>query len=439
MSEIVKKRYYQITFRAESPLAIGSGENRLSDKDIIRDTAGVPYIPATAIAGVSREYVMKQGIVKEQIKNCFGNVETGRGSARESHLVFYDARLKTQRDYHTSVRDSVKLDAFKTAVDGAKFDMEVLEQGVELETFLEWNGRKEDNDDQILDCIVQMFLNGEAIFGGKGTRGYGKISKATVRKKEFQLENNSDVDAWLSFDLFATDAFADADSIENDKTEQRTAEKKKTEKKHTLVLSLCQKGGISIRRYTTKVREKDTDVQPDFEQLTAHTMDGIYPVVPGTSWAGAFRHAMRKLGLSKDEEKALFGHVGEKENIRKKSLIRFGESVLKNAHEKILSRNAIDRFSGGTKDGALFTEKTWYGGKTELEIGFFDSQHITENHKKLLAAAIADLHNGFLAVGGETSVGRGLFAIETINDEKVSGAEQVYELALRHIGEVTRK
>lgn len=427
MSEIVKKRYYQITFRAESPLAISSGDNRLSDKDIIRDARGVPYIPATAIAGVSREYVMKQGVMESRLKSCFGDVEIGRGSAMESRLVFYDANLKMQGDYHTSVRDSVKLDSFKTSVKGAKFDMEVLEPGVELETFLEWNGRKEDDDDQILNCIMCMFLNGEAIFGGKGSRGYGKVGKATVRKKEFHLESDSDVDAWLSFDLFATDAFADANAIEQSTTE-----------KQTLRLSLRQKSGISVRRYTTRVREKDTDAQPDFEQLTAHTKDGENPVIPGTSWAGAFRHAMRKLGLTKEEEEALFGRVGEKENIRKKSLIRFGESTIKGALEKTLSRNAIDRFSGGTKDGALFTEKTWYGGTTELEIGFFESRSITENQKKVLAAAIADLHNGFLAVGGETSIGRGLFSIETINGEKVSGAEQVYELALRCIEEVTR-
>ena len=38
----------------------------------------------------------------------------------------------------------------------------------------------------------------------------------------------------------------------------------------------------------------------------------------------------------------------------------------------------------------------------------------------ILAAAITDLHYGYLAIGGLTSVGRGLFSIETINNIELS-------------------
>ena len=42
-----------------------------------------------------------------------------------------------KKDYKISVRDSVALDEYKTALAGAKFDFEVLEPGIELETWLE--------------------------------------------------------------------------------------------------------------------------------------------------------------------------------------------------------------------------------------------------------------------------------------------------------------
>lgn len=47
--------------------------------------------------------------------------------------------------------------------------------------------------------------------------------------------------------------------------------------------------------------------------------------------------------------------------------------------------------------------------------------------KRALAASIADLHAGFLAIGGLTSVGRGVFEVTGINGDVFSGsAEELY-------------
>lgn len=48
------KKYYRITFTPVSPLSVGSGEDRLTDSDIVRDSRGIPYIPGTSLAGVYR-------------------------------------------------------------------------------------------------------------------------------------------------------------------------------------------------------------------------------------------------------------------------------------------------------------------------------------------------------------------------------------------------
>ena len=109
------------------------------------------------------------------------------------------------------------------------------------------------------------------------------------------------------------------------------------------------------------------------------------------------------------------------------------------AESKVISRNAIDRFTGGTVDGALFTEKTWYGGTTELVISLRGDKKMTEEEKTALAATLADLHFGFLAVGGETSIGRGLFKITEINGELIEEAEdakRVFSCLEHTIGEV---
>ena len=122
-----------------------------------------------------------------------------------------------------------------------------------------------------------------------------------------------------------------------------------------------------------------------------------------------------------------YGYVKGKK--KENSKIDFSDSVLEGATEKVLSRNAIDRFSAGTVDGALFTERTWYGGTTNLTIRFNERIDSEEDRpfRQALAATIADLHSGFLAIGGLTSIGRGIFEVIQINNHEFSGnAEELY-------------
>ena len=93
-----------------------------------------------------------------------------------------------------------------------------------------------------------------------------------------------------------------------------------------------------------------------------------------------------------------------------------------------MSRNAIDRFLGSTAEGALFTEKIYIGGETTLDISFGDPYNTavvySDDFIKALAATLTDLHEGYLAVGGATSVGRGVFSITHINGDEFDTVKQ---------------
>lgn len=428
--KILKKRYYQITFRLMSPLAIGSGESVRADKDVICDAQGVPYIPASAIAGVTRNALT--GILKEkEIQQYYGDVEiaTTAGqetNASESRLVFYDGVLKN-REFHISVRDSVSLDAYKTAKDGAKFDMEVLEPGAEFVTLLE-QGFFSEQDEVVSNLIAGLFHDGKVRFGAKSMRGYGETGRALVRMAEFDLTSDTGVEAWLQFDPFREDAW-------NGKAEC-TFSSGEEAREGILSLSLKQCGGISVRKYTTKVSTGNKP-QPDMEQLTVRFGREEKPTIPGTSWAGAFRHRMGELGLEREEDEVLFGFVrGEGKNGKQRSRIRFSETVIDKAHEKVLSRTAINRFDGGVKNGALFTEKTYYDGELTLNIGLDKKDRPGDGTLSILAAAVTDLHYGFLAIGGETSIGRGLFEITSVNGKRVEDGTDIYTLVLDTLREV---
>ena len=399
------KVYYKIEFELKSPLALSSGESEETDRDLMKDSRGIPYIPASSIAGVCRGAIAKNG--GTDIEYYFGNAKSENSGDVNSRIVFYDAQMQDGVHYTVSVRDSVKLDKYKVAEDGAKFDMEILESGVIFVTYLEQNLYEGDED--ICKKIIAHMLRGNVFFGGKTMRGYGEIGSVKAKRVRFDLDDKEDALNWIEFDLYDNKQYGD---IEIERIDVAGS---------SIILELQQKGGISIRKYTTRAARDQSHPEPDYEQLTVADGKGTIPVVPGTSWAGAFRHRMTELGMSEDEINKLFGEVGISNGsdiVKSRSKIRFSETQLEGADEKTITRTAIDRFTGGAKDGALYTERTYYGGKGVLKISY--PSDIKDDSKKYLAAAICDLHYGLLAVGGLTAVGRGIFEISRINGNKTT-------------------
>lgn len=432
--KIQKKSYYCISFRLSSPLAVGSGQNEETDKDLMRNGNNVPYLPASAIAGVARTL-----FDIEECRKYFGEVmdssrakqaqEKRQKTSASSRILFYDANIdKADLDkYRVSRRDSVALDEWKTAKEGAKFDMEVLEPGIRFVTYMEQN--LYEGDEAVAEKIAAAWKAGVFRFGGKTMRGYGEITDVSVKKVMFCLSEKTDknvetdeldVAKWLEFNMY-NDAMWD-------KQTEWTESKLYQSNECCIELSLKLKGAISIRRYTTGI---DVGNEPDFEQLTVSGVNGKIPVIPGTTWCGAFRSQIRKLIPGIDE--SYFGIVSNTE--KSKSKIRFGESKLIGAKEKILMHNAIDRFDGGTIDTALFKERTYYGGTTKLTISF--QTDISDQLLEALAASIVDLNYGFLSVGGMTGVGRGIFEVELVNETKLETDEKLEVQAAKQYKQIT--
>lgn len=409
-------KYFSIVFELASPLAIGSGENANTDSDIILDSSGKPTIPATAIAGVFRNY-LNVGEYSE----LFGYISKAgtnspKDKAHESDIRFYDAQLISD-SFFTTVRDSVKLED-KVGVNGAKFDMEAVETGISFETVIELKDDGSDAESDILrtlEAINAGFLR----IGSKTSRGYGRLKVVSLKKAEFTLPD--DKAKWLDFDLFNAE----------DKCYKETALPDSADDFISIKLKLKQKGAVSIRSYT--VKNADDISSADYIQLSLK--DGT-SVISGTSWAGAFRDRFRQ--LSNDTlANELFGYVDTVKLSQKKSLIYFSESEIVGGEMKVITRNSIDRFTAGTKDGALYTEKTCYNGSCGLEISINkNGLEDAEKNIALICAVICDLDKGYLAVGGLTSVGRGMFTVENIT---VNGADVTDALKADNISAMTKE
>ncbi len=430
--------YYQLCFKLTSPMLIGCGKNENTDNDVLLGSDRKPYIPATSIAGVMRRLVSP-----EEADMVFGCIKTvvkdgqSKTLSVESPVILSDA-VTRDKTYITE-RDNVALDEYKVAKDnlieggkaGAKFNYEVVQPGAAFYAIAELT----DGNSEIIPIFEDLLAKASAYgmcFGAKTTRGLGAV-ELTVRKKTFDL--NKALDDWLDFDPFDKGAFEGVVPMEFGEYN--------LDNKLRIELCLEQNGGLSIRYYTGKIGDgnkaeitnspllvradakEGEAVKGEYISDPATPSESSLPVVPGTSWAGAIRHRFSELVNDDDLANRVFGFVDNAVGKNKAesaihSKISFSETVIHYGIPKTLTRIAVDRFSGAVKNGALLTEQSVFYGKGDLVITV--NRNVEKKALYALIAVLTDLHNGYLAVGGETAIGRGLFKIKemTINGKAVS-------------------
>lgn len=408
--------YYRLSLELQSALSIGAADSVQTDNDVILDSRGLPLLPATSLAGLYRSFFDESRAIE-----VFGEVlETERSrilgtkdpSFGQSAVRVYDGTWIGGNDA-VAVRDSVSLKD-RVAVDKLKFDRQAVQSGARFVTYIEILDTNRCSMDAIEE-VISALDSGALRLGSKSTRGFGRFNVTSCLRRAFDA---TDVDEWLDFNMFApqdSPSWTPADDITaliHESLPSGDVE---------IRLSLDLVGGISIREYTTEPNDLDVaeqDIKPDFVQLTVHGSSAKdangqdEPVVPGTSWAGAFRD--RYASYAGDAQVAeLFGYVSQRggQNSSLKSRIVFDESVIQQGEWKNITRTAIDRLTGGVMEGALYTERTYYGGNAELSIRIAQPDLFDESSFVPLVATLADLHNGFLPIGGLASVGRGLFKI----------------------------
>ena len=406
--------FFRVRSRLASPLAVGSGENANTDCDVILDSRDMPVIPASSFAGVIRHFLIDTGKYSDEL---WGTINDGK--CISSKLRFYDS--VSVSDSFITVRDSVALENKisdeaeddellynKVGVGGAKFDKEAVEASADFVTLIEMHNVSEDEKNSILTALSAID-SGYLRFGSKTSRGYGELKITELKEAFFSMPG--DREKWLGFDPYDYDS-------DNDYTDIIEALKAHSADSYydRIVLRLKQKGALSIRSYTVK------DIaDADFTQLS--DKDGT-PVIPGTSWAGAFRSRFKELSGDRRLTDKLFGYVDISENTQQKSKIVFSESRIKDSVKKLITRTSIDRFSGGVKEKALYSEITRYNGECILEISLPSKMEDAEKCRTILSAVICDLDRGYLSEGGLTSVGRGLFEVMkmTFNGRDVTEA-----------------
>lgn len=419
--QITERRYYAVTVSLASPLCVSNGESEYTDADIIKNAAGEYFLPGSSIAGAWRDYLNQ----KKDENGILGFSKDKEG--RMSPVLISDLYFSSKA--RISVRDGVKLGRGKSVLN--KYDLEIIETGAEGTLFFSIVIREGDAWDYkgTIARLFQAMQAGEIRFGANKNRGMGKLQIESVYESFFSKE---DVDRWIAFSPYQkTEKSQLINHYDNINSYEKWSQEHNVSLKTryiSITIPLSLKGGISIRRYSTK------PAQADYEHITTNGK----PVVPGASWNGAIRsdagRILNDLGCKHTNKllRTWFGCINTDLNDSEEdvsgeqphqSLLAVSESIIADAVSVPVTRNKVNRFDASTIEGALYTDLAFYGGTTCLHIMVRkDTKSEYEALLGLLQIIIQDVQEGYLPVGGLVSIGRGIFKI---GDGEVEYSENI--------------
>ena len=408
---IVRRLYARGLWKLDSVAHFGGDETGIADMCLLRDADGSPFIPAASIAGVARSFLARLNEPWEKYKK--GNKGEGPalkrlfgGAAEEdtmSALIVADAACVSEQ-VKTSIRDGVRVDTCSgSAAEGAKFDVEVVERGTEFELRLECIIRDgDDNDDnneleKLFLALLYGLQQGDIRLGARTRRGYGHGKVASWEIRDLKMDNPEDVMAWLRDEAWSRPV--------RDLTPRPLSSDQRQ--------YFCLEANF-ILRTSLLIRSSPSDPKaPDM----VHLYSAGEPVVPGTSFAGAFRHRASliasTIGWTEKAASEIFGPVHEQKAKNPQedlwaSRVWIEEQLVKNVESRWQNRVAIDRFTGGSLQNALFNEKPVFPQESTSHLKLkLMLEEPDDAEIGLLFLTLRDFWNGHAALGGETSNGRG--------------------------------
>jgi len=375
-----------------SPTLIGCGMDENSDIDVLKDSEGKVFIPATSLAGVLRHHIKLNDPYKDKLELFWGSSmgEEDPSKLRQSSIKIDD--LLPEGEPSIVIRDGVKIDSKKgIAEDMGKFDYEIIERGAKFNLNIEitLDGNDDDFKRQMLATIVNLLKNEKIRIGAKTNSGFGRIRLINENLYEFNFSKKEDVLKWLKQEFSSPT--------------QLTNPFKINQKTFTISADFIIKNSLIIRSYNF-----DPDV-PDIEHLKSNGK----PVLPGISIKGAIRaraeRIVKTLGKPEKIITDLFGYVEKGTKNAKKGKIIVEETILEEYPEEVQTRIKIDRFTGGVIEGALLETKPLFRGKNSNVLNLKITIHNYQDYEAgLMLLVLKDLWTGDLPIGGEKAIGRGV-------------------------------
>jgi len=429
----------RVVIETTTPIAIGTGtKDILTDSLVATDTNGLPYIPGTAVAGILRHAV---GDFNEK-SSLFGFQEGNDGHG--ACLMFTDALMigkegkpldglcdgiDWEDDFYRHfkelpIRQHVRIDDKGVAAKTGKFDNQVAYKGLRFVFEMEALTSGEKEKEELFDDLLRQ-LNNPVTRIGSGTRnGYGAFEVVDCRMATLNLEDKDDLKRYLTKSSSLAEECPWLKSIDKEQTA--------ADEWTTYTLSL-QPDDFFL--FGSGAGDDDADMTPVKELVVTYDAAGKpkfsekeKSFIPATSVKGALAHRtayhwnrLNKYfaddGRAKSADEcdavvAIFGSSGKNSSeITRGNIILSDMFFDKDVDTKVINHVSIDPFTGGAKEGALFSEKANYGKKLSFTLTAMVKKSALEYEttKNAFENALNDITIGMLPLGGGVNRGNGIF------------------------------
>lgn len=395
------------------------------DKDIIRNSQGVPILPGTSIAGAVQDYLNEQR--KQEYKTFWGNDEY------DNKVYFFDSCLNDAD--HMEVlfeeRTSHKHDAKRGGTEEGK----LLEQRflkpechfpVIIKTF---TSREEHNAVATFFAdVVNGFNQGEILLGSRKNNGCGRLKVNMAKQATFALTNAETLLQYYSF------------KMENPEEPLYHAFEAPVQKQNSRKMKMKLEASIQD---ALLIQAKESERNEEgYELITAMKSNGKC-IIPASTIKGILRGYCTKIlktlaedELTKNGEQLLelmFGTDSERMNGQqvRRGIIRVNDTVIENPQYMKYHRIKIDRFTGGTINGAKMTSKPVTKGTVAIHVElnpYNGAEKIESSQLKnavlLLFFTLRDMGYGKIPMGSFASVGFGRLKNGTVTLDIPEGLVQ---------------
>ncbi|EKO3913254.1 hypothetical protein P0F25_001904 [Vibrio metschnikovii] len=454
----------KLVLETQSPMAIHSGGREEGfDNQLARDASGLPYIPASTIAGVwghlisqhynpalrdkwlgsteqSSSLVISHAVVHNQHNQPVSSLINTKSISDDPLL----SQLALDRPHH---RERVAINDRGVARNTGKFDQILLPKGVRFSLTLKWHLHDRQDQQQLnhqeWQDLLALWNDRQFAFGSSTRNGLGKIKVIACQQKNFDLTDG--VKTARQFQTFFTQKNISGNDLPPLETQQLTLLAKLplqaldnwrcgtgselinslTAKPTTAQSTIADKASASISLMTYS--EPHISWESGTATLTAHR-----PVLCGSSIKGILAHRiayhLRRYNQEWAEIKAeqvhddwqqipealteLFGCAADDSQATdgkyQAGKLYVDDVELEDYKTIIRTHNKIDRFTGGVQQGALYSEQLLYQPKFTITLWIEHSTQLSAALIFALRETLADLQAGLLPMGAGSGRGNSL-------------------------------
>lgn len=398
--KIIAKAVVKGTLKTLTPLSVGgaaSGEH--VDIELAQDGTGKFYIPGTSIAGAIRSW-LERHYDKKITDNIFGSTD---GAA--SLLYINDCPVSNpikERRHGISINDDT---GTVFGREGFFYTRALLPRGTYLPLNISLDIVSKEQTD-VLAIIIGALEQGLIRFGACRTRGMGKLELTGTEINYYDfLNDNTALDKWL-----------------NNEPAQINLERPELASNDTFCANITWQPASPLM-----VKSGSEGIKTKIMPLVSGVEEGeAAPVIPGSSLKGIFRAHARKIiktifcqELNEAEKLKLVDDMfGSTERAGRIMIddVYCGTSVNtegwldeeNNTLDVLTSENqhvAIDRFTGGASEGALYNARpvksSCQWDPISVTINSFPavSDEMLKQELALLKLLLRDFADGYISVG----------------------------------------